>query len=959
MKNRQKLIAGLLLLLIAFPLAAGGQREQEETRLDIERLPRVFIAPQNPASGNTELVLQPTIVPPTNAVIRSYELRVYDSAGQSVWSRSEEVTERRGFFGRLFNIGEEPGIDLDILARLSWPGVDQDGTFVDDGDFIYQLTVRDSEGNVARTPPMNVTVDNTAPVIELLEAEFTIFSPDDSGIRDTLPIRQRGSREVSWVGRITDSGGRVVREFRWVNPVQYDPQNPTRQRPEGDMIPENVEWDGRDEAGNVLPDGIFTYELIGTDRAGNVARRGIDRITLSTEAGDLLVRATRTIFSPGTASPFGSTTLLPEVAALVDVERWTIAVAPDARPAAPVRTFSGEGEVPAELVFDGNDNQGRRVADGIYRVLFSARFVNGMESAAAPVRIEIDTVAPRAQITVDPPVFGGETRPTTTIDATWDRDVEWTGVVTAPGLRIEEPLYPLALQLGIDESILPFEWDGTDLDGNPIPDGTYTGYIFATDAAGNRGESNRVTLRRDTRSTPIALQADRAEFTPDFIGPNDSVTFTPVLEVEDSIERMRLEIRDSQGRVARAVDQRGGFTEFVWNGRDNAGRLLPEGRYTAELTVFYENGNQPTAGSGPIQLTILGVGITITAPYNAISPTGDGVRDTIEFTIAVAGQGTVARWAGEIRDAQNRVVVSAEGTGPAPRSAVWDGRNAQGQVVEGRYTAHARVEFEQGGSLEGRFAETIFVDTTPPTVDLQLSAERFAPDGDGNNDEITFRLTARDALSGIGDWELVIRDPMGNGFRTFRGTGNPPATIRWDGTSDTGERVQSASRYAVVFTARDLALNSASVQRSVEIDVLVLRVGDRYRIVVPSIHFRPNTANLFQVEDEQLRENLRILRRVGEVLQRFDNHTILVEGHANHVLYFDPVLRNQEQQGTLIPLSRDRARTVREALAILGVDLTNMRAVGIGGARPEVQFSDYDNIWKNRRVEFWLDRRPD
>ena len=144
-----------------------------------------------------------------------------------------------------------------------------------------------------------------------------------------------------------------------------------------------------------------------------------------------------------------------------------------------------------------------------------------------------------------------------------------------------------------------------------------------------------------------------------------------------------------------------------------------------------------------------------------------------------------------------------------------------------------------------------------------------------------------------------------------------------------------------------------------EIDVLVLRVGDRYRIVVPSIHFRPNTANLFQVEDEQLRENLRILRRVAEVLQRFENHTILVEGHANHVLYFDPVLRNQEQQGTLIPLSRDRARFVREALAILGVELTTMRAVGIGGARPEVPFSDHRNTWKNRRVEFWLDRRPD
>ncbi len=955
MRNKTVIVGLLLLAVLTAPLAAGGQREREETRLDVERLPRVYIAPQNPETGNTELVLQPTIVPPTNAVIRSYELRIYDAAGQSVWSRSEEVTERRGFFGRLFNIGEEPGIDLEALARLSWPGVDQDGAFVEDGDYIYQLTVRDSEGNVARTPPMNITVDNTPPTVDLLEAEYTIFSPDDSGIRDTLPIRQRGSREVSWVGRMVDSGGGIVREVRWENPVQYDPQTPTRQRPENDRVPEDFEWDGLDEEGQVAADGVYTYQLIGTDRAGNRIVAEIPEITLSTEAGDLIIRASRRAFSPGTASPYNSTTLLTEVQAIVDVARWRVDITSEGRPDRVLRVFQGEGQIEPRIEFDGNDNQGRRLPDGMYRVRLYALFVNGTESQSAPILVEIDTVAPRARISADPPVFGGETRPTTTIDAQWDPTVEWTGRVDAPGLRIEQPLGALAAQLGVDQTVFPFEWDGRDFEGNPIPDGAYTAWIYASDEAGNRGESNRVTLTRDTRETPIALEASTTEFTPDFIGVDDTVTYTPVLEVTDSIEQFLFYIRDEQGRVVRSREVRQPFAEFVWDGRNNAGHLLPEGVYTAELEVHYANGNQPVAESEPVNLRISGIAVHITAPYDAFAPTGDGYRDTIPFSINVAGQETVARWSMEMRDAANRAVRSVSGTGSIPRTVVWDGRHDDGRIVDGRYTAHAQVEFAAGGQIQGQFDGRITVDTTGPEVELDVGRERFAPNGDGVNDEVVFTLRAVDALSAIGDWELTIHEPNNNTFRTFSGRGEPPRTITWDGRSDTGEMVQSATRYRAVLTVQDVLRNAGSDEDVVLVDIIVMRVGDRYRIVVPSIHFRPNTANMFQVEDEALLENLRILRRLGEVFTEFNDYNILVEGHANHVLYYDPVLRDREQQQTLIPLSRRRAATVREALAILGVDLQRMRAVGIGGARPEVDFSDYENTWKNRRVEFWLD----
>jgi outer membrane protein OmpA-like peptidoglycan-associated protein len=40
----------------------------------------------------------------------------------------------------------------------------------------------------------------------------------------------------------------------------------------------------------------------------------------------------------------------------------------------------------------------------------------------------------------------------------------------------------------------------------------------------------------------------------------------------------------------------------------------------------------------------------------------------------------------------------------------------------------------------------------------------------------------------------------------------------------------------------------------------------------------------------------------------------------------------------------------------LGVERARLSSVGIGGDRPIVPFEDRDNWWKNRRVDFILER---
>ena len=256
----------VLFAAMAFP---AGQTEEGTTVIDIPRQPRVYIAPENPDAEHRELVLDPEIAPAPDRIILSYELVIFDAGGDEIWSDSEEVTESRGFFGNLFNIGDRPQIDPEVIRDLRWDGTDNDGNPVASDDYIYQLFVTDDEGETYRTPPQNVTVDNQAPNVNALEAEFSVFSPGVEGLREALPIQQDGTAEVSWVGRFINENGEVVREYRWENPVQYNPEEPARQQTRNDQVPPDFEWDGRNGDGEVVADGTYTYELTGVDRPGN------------------------------------------------------------------------------------------------------------------------------------------------------------------------------------------------------------------------------------------------------------------------------------------------------------------------------------------------------------------------------------------------------------------------------------------------------------------------------------------------------------------------------------------------------------------------------------------------------------------------------------------------------------------------------------------------------------------
>jgi outer membrane protein OmpA-like peptidoglycan-associated protein len=214
------------------------------------------------------------------------------------------------------------------------------------------------------------------------------------------------------------------------------------------------------------------------------------------------------------------------------------------------------------------------------------------------------------------------------------------------------------------------------------------------------------------------------------------------------------------------------------------------------------------------------------------------------------------------------------------------------------------------------------------------------------------------SLSPVADWSLEILDPEGHRFILFNGKGAPSAQLKWDGRSGTGELVQSASDYTVVFSVKDSLGNASTVKKPLAVDVLVIKDGERLRIIIPSITFAPNSADfLTGIDQDKAAKNVAVLKRLSEIFTKYQRYRIGIEGHAVMINWADPAKGQKEQDSELLPLSKARADAVKAYLVKLGIAGARIGTEGIGGARPIVPFSDADNRWKDRRVEFWLDRQ--
>ncbi|MDZ7793398.1 MAG: FlgD immunoglobulin-like domain containing protein [Spirochaetia bacterium] len=980
--------------------------------------------------------------------IKGYEFVVENSQGEAVRTLENKETrpEKRTvktFFQNLFKSKSA----IQIPKTLRWDGTTDSGETAPDGLYYFYIRAWDDNGNYGTSDRYSVYVDTQPPIVRIEKEDQAdrIFSPNDDGQKDVLPITQNGSREDLWRGRIKDSSGNVVKTKTWK-----------------DSPPESFEWDGTNNEDILVPDGVYEYSITSTDKAGNNGEAEYGNLVKNTEETPISLSIDHSHFSPNGDGILDVVLLQPNIPVQRGIESWTIKIVDES--GREYRSFSGTSGLSGVIPFDGKDDNGDILPENReYFADLQVLYINGNRPTTRSAPFIVDITAPEARIEIDNRVFspnGDGNKDTIKIHQEASKEENWYGTIT----DIDgNPVYQYKW---IEQPEQTISWDGRKEDGSLAEDGYYFYQLTTVDRAGNRGESRKIRFELNTEETPVLFTANYDYFSPNGDGSKDTIKFFPKLKIEEGVEKYILEVMTENTEVVFSRSGTGTLPDsLLWDGFSSEGDRVKDGRYRARIDVLYANGNNPTAETQFFTVDTVFPSITVEPEYFIFSPEGDGNRDTIIFAQnssseqlwdaeVLSSEGDVvssASWKGKVEDyvwdgtdkagnsvddgfysyrifstdragntaeervenieidtaptqlfvtagsdklaptgnglyeeisfstivnrregleewslelVDNRGIVQKEFAGEEriPKQIVWDGKNEEGDYVEGRYKARFSARYTKGNrpSVESL---PFVLDVTAPQADVNLEPTPFSPDNDGIEDELSIMLKVSDQ-NAVQDWKFTIYDAERAGvtsqdgpvFKQYSGRGEPAEEIIWDGRSDDGELVYAAMDYPYRFEVTDSLGNRTVENGKIPVDVLVVREGDVLKIKIASINFKPNSAEFVDDKPEIASRNQYVLDRLAEILKKYRQYEITIEGHANITKFWDPELARQEQINELIPLSEERAKRVLEALAERGISRSRLSAEGVGGSKPIVDFQDEDNRWKNRRVEFILEK---
>ena len=781
--------------------------------------------------------------------------------------------------------------------------------------------------------------------VQISAPEMSYISPGiRDGVKDSLPLGLliplvRDLYAQGYAIRIHNENGKLVRTI-----TDSAPLNPRRS---SIHIPENLSWDGTDGKADMLPDGKYTYYAEVWDRNGNGGRSDSGIVIIDNKAPFAEVSASYLTFSPNGDGRLDTIGIIQHQS--TEEDRWEGAIYSKDKSA--IRQFSWSGRLP-DIVWDGKNSASQTVPSGeyTYQVTSTDRAGNTtvlllegilVDLEPKPIVLEISSriISPNGDRKKDALDFKPALRN--------PRDVvNWAlTVVNDTGVPVREYRGNGALPGSV-------QFDGKRQDGLRLADGNYRGILEVEFKNGDNPNTASPVFIIDTLPPIASVVVDYSTFSPDGDGRKDSL----IINQSTSPERRWFgRILDANGGVVRAFEWEKHAIRINWDSTDAANRKVPDGVYSYELSSSDEGDNSTTVTIKDIRIDTRAPTATATPSAIAISPNGDGLHDTVAFTVRASFGEEIESWKFRIVDDRNVEYRVYEGTAGVriPQSIVWDGRNNSGAVREGAFRSEVTVNYRKGNQLLVRGREVLKIDVTGPSIFADVEPGVFSPDGDGTDDTAVITITSSDP-SGVANWITRVIDSRKILFRRFAGQGTPRERIIWDGTSNIGELVQSFDEYEIVIEAYDTLGNVSTAKKLIQTDVLVLKTGYRYKIVVTGISFTPLTANYRDVSRANIDKNTKIFDRISEILRKYPDYKARIEGHTVVTAWQNPKARQAEEDEILLPLSIARAEAVKEALVERGISAERLSVEGFGGTHPLVPHSDRVNSWKNRRVEIML-----
>jgi outer membrane protein OmpA-like peptidoglycan-associated protein/flagellar hook assembly protein FlgD len=884
-------------------------------------------------------------------------LRIRQSGSdEDLWRASVSDTAGREVRSWSFT-GAEP-------KDLIWDGRDDAGIHVPDGVYAYAIGSTDRAGNVSAPAKItNIVYSGDKPITNIAISGSRYFSPgaaapsggagQDRRIKTitlipTIPAPSSGNSLQGWAVRIVDMSGSVRKSFTG-----------------GGAVPASITFDGSDDGGAALPDGSYQARLSATYLNGYTTPDKLSPvIMLDRISPEAAIGLAETIFSPDGNGD--KDTIVFEQRLSAEQTPWRGEIVNSQGQV--VRGFDLGGSPPSSLVWNGLNDSGTLCPDGLYSYRVTDTDLAGNTGIGTSEPFTLDTSATELVISLTPDAFspngdGVQDSVRFSLSSKSESGIARYQFDIAP---TSAPLKIVRSFTGTDALPPSIVWDGRTNDGLPSADGQYQGVLKAT---ARNGAASSVTTSRftlDTTPPQIEISAPYTLFSPD----GDSKKETLPLAITSSGEKRWVgTITPEGGRepVKNFVWYDGSVPSFAWDGTDDSGNIVKDGAYRLTLTSRDEAGNTGTADLAGITVDTRPVRGWVSALHETIAPNGNNTKSQT-FNIEVSPKDGIESWGFTVVNTENPEfgpVAAWGGLGDTiPASIDWDGKQRDGMVAEGVFNGQLNVTYRKGNTIN---TDSAFFYSTgrPPQISVETRPLYFSPDNDGVDDDEFINLRAFSYLP-FASWNFEVFEPGGKtSFWTAGGKSKITEQLVWNGKSNSGELVQSAMDYPYTFTVTDIEGQTSAIGGMIRVDVLVIVDGDKLKMQVPAIIFRADHADFVsKAEDPQqgldqtvIDNNMRVLRRLAEILKKFKDYSIVIEGHGHNISGTE-----EEETSTargnipLIPLSKDRAEFVKVQLVKLGIAANRMKTEGVGGRKPVANRDKRDDWWKDRRVEFILNK---
>jgi len=447
--------------------------------------------------------------------------------------------------------------------------------------------------------------------------------------------------------------------------------------------------------------------------------------------------------------------------------------------------------LPQEIFWDGKNNKGEWVADGVYLLTAEVWDANNNTGKTPALQIVVDNTPPAAAVALPYNTFSpngdGKQDVLQIMQSGSSVEENWNGsFADAKGNVIRKINWK-----GLAAN---FTWDGKNDTAVTAGEGIYTYTLTSTDQAGNTFIQKNNDIRIDNRVYPINIKLPGTAFSPNGDNVKDTIRFQLEADNPAGISSSNITIIDKAGKVLVTLSLTNPLPAFYDYDGKREKTILPDGQYFARFAVVYANGAAPVVVSPAFTLDTKAPTAVFSRQSLVFSPDGDNRKDTLTIFQTSSDE---TSWSGEVQNPAGDVVKNYT-WGTRAIAFSWDGKDNAGNVVaDGVYNYVLSTTDEAGNAFKSTISG-IQVDTRPTPVAVKIPKIEFSPNNDGVDDNITINPDYI-VKEGIVNWKLGIENSSGVLVKTYEGTASDmiPESFTWNGEDKDG--LVKEGKYQVAF----------------------------------------------------------------------------------------------------------------------------------------------------------------